>query len=178
MSKAEHVHLVPESPTKPANRTRRGAGSYKRRPAGSLKQALDALVTAAGGARQLGADIGCNESTVAQYTDPARTDRYMPVDKLHRTHRVTDDARVLEWLAANLPTPAVVVRIPAAPVPCLFEHAQRLQREVAEYMDRLLAALRDGETDADEAGALHADGMDVIREMVAAVAQFASQGRD
>lgn len=84
---------------------------YKPRPAASVKAATSLLVTACGGTPAAAEHLGCSQTHVQRWTDPAEPGRTMPVHRVMTLQRIAGIAPVTEFLAAEMG--GVVLWLPA-----------------------------------------------------------------
>lgn len=95
-----------------ANPDRAVRAPYKPRPAGSVKAATSLLVTAVGGTPVAAEHLGCSQTHVQRWTDPAEPGRTMPVHRVMTLQRIAGIAPVTEFLAAEMG--GVVLWLPGA----------------------------------------------------------------
>lgn len=84
---------------------------YKPRQPGSLKAAVQTVVTKAGGNGPAGELLGKSSSQVHRYTDPGEPEYHMPVNAVLMLQRASGCAAVTEFLAAEMG--GVVLWLPA-----------------------------------------------------------------
>lgn len=84
---------------------------YKPRQPGSVKAAVQAVVTKAGGNGAAGELLGKSSSQVHRYTDPGEPEYHMPVNAVLTLQRASGCTAVTEFLAAEMG--GVVLWLPA-----------------------------------------------------------------
>lgn len=133
---------------------------YKPRPAGSVKAATSLLVTAVGGTPVAAEHLGCSQTHVQRWTDPAEPGRTMPVHRVMTLQRIAGVAPVTEFLAAEMG--GVVLWLPAGAddgavardFAALGEAASKL---FADYGAALAGPESPGRVDPREAARMVAD---------------------
>ena len=143
---------------------------YKPRPAASVKAATSLLVTACGGTPAAAEHLGCSQTHVQRWTDPAEPGRTMPVHRVMTLQRIAGFAPVTEFLAAEMG--GVVLWLPVADggdvaraFAALGEMASRL---FADYGAALAGPDSPGRVDAGEAARMVA----VADRLMAALAHL------
>lgn len=143
---------------------------YKPRQPGSLKAAVQTVVTKAGGNGPAGELLGKSSSQVHRYTDPGEPEYHMPVNAVLMLQRASGCAAVTELLAAEMG--GVVLWLPAADggdvardFAALGEMASKL---FADYGAALAGPDSPGRVDAGEAARMVA----VADRLMAALAHL------
>lgn len=131
-------------------------GPYKPRPAGSLKAAVSALITEAGGLQRCADLVGRGTSQIARWGDPAEPDQ-MPVGVVLALEAAVGRPVVSGWLVAELG--GAVMPMGAAEAGAtggggVHAASARMAAEQSDYFAKLSVAVADGRIDPAEAGRL------------------------
>lgn len=158
-------------------KTPRRPQPYKPRPAGTLKEALAELVTAAGGNVRAAELLRTSASQVQRYTDPAEPDYCMRVDQVRALEAATGRAIVTEFLARE--AGGVLLPIETAGLGALGAEIAATAQEIAEMFGAFAEIQSDAseagaEVTANEAGRAVAEIDDVFEKIAAVRAWFVS----
>jgi hypothetical protein len=147
-----------------------GAGSsYKPRSPGTLKEAQDRLVNAAGGQKTAADWTRVSKSMLGRYTDDAEPACHMPVDVVRVLEARARTPIVTEFLAIEAGYALIPVLDGAGDVAAqgLAPQTAACAKEASEVFARLAAMLADGRITPTEAG-------EAIKEIDEVLSAFAS----
>ena len=136
--------------------------SYKPRPAGTLKDAVDRLIDEAGGLKRAADLAGKSTTVLARYSDPGEPTRQMPVDVARALERESEYPHVSAYLVREAGYAVLPMAAPGDEVPALVAQSMR---ETSDVFIKATEALADLTITPDEAGEL-------IQEIDEAMTQF------
>lgn len=135
---------------------------YKPRPAGSLKEATQALLTAAGGTVKASEITGRGQSVLQRYGDPAEPGRTMPVQIALQLEKTCGQPIVTRYLAAE--AGCLLLDLGAVAAGRLGAELARVGQEASDVFAAAAAAVEDdGKVDAGEAGRIVEELDDLLR---------------
>lgn len=159
MPKTPDTNRAAQACGRAANPARAVRAPYKPRPAGSVKAATSLLVTAVGGTPVAAEHLGCSQTHVQRWTDPAEPARTMPVHRVMTLQRIAGFAPVTEFLAAEMG--GVVLWLPGADAGDVARDVAEIgataSRLFADYGEAMGSAASPGRVDAAEAARMVAD---------------------
>jgi hypothetical protein len=143
-----------------------GHTPYVQRPAGSLKEATSALVTAVGGQARAADLVGSTQSVVQRYTDPSAPDRSIPVAKVRILEAAARRPIITEFLAAEAGCLLLQPLLDIAGSP--NADFATIGQEIGDLFATIHRAQSDGRIDPREAGQVINALDDAARAIMAA----------
>lgn len=143
-----------------------GHTPYMPRPAGSLKDATSALVTAVGGQARAAELVGSSQSVLQRYTDPTAPDRSIPAAKVRILEAAARQPIVTAFLAAE--AGCLLLPLNIEPTGSTFRDFAAIGVEAADLFATVQRAQADGGIDQREAGEVIAALDDLARAVMAA----------